>query len=1068
MKSVSKSLENFHTVLKDQTVTESLNEKLAEYAFFPLTHIFNESQKLSSRCLELAVLSLQILVVDGWREKLSPEMGKQLLLLLTLLASGSPGKTNAEVPTEDLKIAAFNCIETVVTWLGASQQSKSLFDDVGTKNIVDQIAFLLLEAISEDESDKVQLAASKALLQVNKQISNRVVLASLLPRTVSTLTKVLRPSTQQRRTYKVLASNLDLLRITLQRVLNDRVALAEPKNIGPIATTATDKDLDDSPGVLDQSWLKATSAQVKIALTHVTQLRKHDRVEVRESLAHLCTMVLEECSQSLAECASVMLETLVSLVNEEDMQDVSSGLKYLLTTTPSLIEDLKSSLQKWMASLSRLMQASDDRPRQRALTQISQAVQLLSSLGQTSGIIQQTLPTILIDSVMSAMQPNPQKMIAAVSEPASSISQLLTTRIDDTQDPLQTIVLGQKSQQGSLLELRAMVGRLAALEQGPSITRAIIDTIPVAEGNQQLAAIWLALQLLTGMPPDAIDDFLISSHESSDLSTTKPFLISDLYSYTLPLLLCSADTDPPTQWQAFALALSSLTLQATQLGRTYRPELLDTLYPVLSLLSSPIAPLQSHTMKTLNLLASSLAYDSVSALLTANADYLINSAALQLNSANLSPSAPQVLLMLVRLCGATLLPYLDDVIGSIFAALDDFHGYPLLVEGLFEVLGAVVDESAKQPVLSITEGKQRPQHRKAGQEVSGIGDILGDLAGRVNRKHNLDEEDEQIGSAPKRPWSNELDGPVGAKEVSSEDTLQEEENEMMPAANPSSSEEETPLSKSHQLLLRIAQATTPHLSSPSPKVRHTLLNLLDRITPLLARDENSFLPLINAIWPSLTERLFAEIAADGDGEAAFNVCAAADTISKLCEGAGDFIGNRIEDVFARLVGLWRRTWSKVEGKRTRRSKISSNEVRGGNLAAGVDLRVVKAGAGDVERPRAAMAQLSIGGRTTDAQVLNSLVTLLVAVLTFVRIPDDNGDTILELLAPVMDEPGRESVREALENWNADAVWLVRERRLIEQEMMSSLRHMDDWSWRPAEGTSGLDQVYPSFLAEVVF
>jgi hypothetical protein len=64
--------------------------------------------------------------------------------------------------------------------------------------------------------------------------------------------------------------------------------------------------------------------------------------------------------------------------------------------------------------------------------------------------------------------------------------------------------------------------------------------------------------------------------------------------------------------------------------------------------------------------------------------------------------------------------------------------------------------------------------------------------------------------------------------------------------------------------------------------------------------------------------------------------------------------------------------------------------------------------------------------SSDERILNALIGLLVAILGYVRITDDVGERILDLLAPIMDEPGREAVRAALDVWNADAVWLVRE------------------------------------------
>lgn len=1069
MKSVYQALEKFYTVLKDRAVAQGLNEKLAEYAFFPLTHIFNESQRLSSPCLEIAVLSLQILAAQGWQERLSPEMGKQLLILLTLLAGGSPGKTQSAPPSDDLKVAAFTCIETVVTLLGASPKSRSVFHDVGTRNIVDQLVYLLLGAISDDVSDKVQLAASHALLHIDEQIEDRLVLASLLPRTVSTLTKVLRPSTQQRRTHKVLEANLNLLCYTLERVLNDQVAFQSQEN--QITAHSAGNDQNNGSQVLDESWLRATSAQVKIALTNVARLRKHDRVEVKQALARLCMMVLEECSQSLAGCASVMLETLLFLSTEADMYGKFSNMKYLLTSKPSLVDDLQDSLQRWMTSLPRIMRASDERPKLSAMAQISEGFQLLSSLGHTSTIIQNALPATLIESVVGAIQPQDQNTITTITEPMSTISQLLTTRARDAHPHFRTILLGHRAQQGSLNELQSMIANFGRLETAANITRTIVDRIAVAEGNHQLSAIWLALELLDKMSSDAMSDFVDVMHASSELTISKPFLVSDLYSFTLPLLVDEDydDSFAASRWQLQALALECLVLQAAQLGTSYRPELMESLYPVLSLLGSQNGSLQQHAMTALDLLANACQYSSVTELLVENVDYLVNSIALKLNSSNLAPEAPQVLLMMVRLCGARLIPYLDDLIGSIFEALDDFHGYSKLVETLFEVLSAVVDEGAKQPKMAITEGKDAPEHRKSAHRPSELDEILGDLIARKNRKRKLAaEDDKQDITAPHRPWSDRHDGPQReTQSLDGDSSVEDEDKNKTITVGKSSDEKEKPLSKSHQLLLSIGQATTPHLLSPSPKVRHTLLKLLDRITPLLAKDENSFLPLINSIWPSLTARLFGEVGVDGDGEAAFNVCAAAYTMGRLCEGAGDFMASRIEDIFPQLQSLWKSTLKKIESERARTGSRCADTEAGQSLNAIVDLQVLKAHSQDLETTTAS-SHLSTFSRTADAQMLNALISLLGSITNYVRITDDNGDAILTMLLPVINESSSRAVRQALQTWNSDASWLMCERRKIENQMMEGIREWSDWEWRSTFESPMVDSTTPSAVRDVRF
>ena len=81
-----------------------------------------------------------------------------------------------------------------------------------------------------------------------------------------------------------------------------------------------------------------------------------------------------------------------------------------------------------------------------------------------------------------------------------------------------------------------MLATLGALDQAPSIARTIIDTVASAEGEQKLAAMWLALKLLACISHDAISNFVNVSDTYSELSIQKPFLVSDLYSFTLALL----------------------------------------------------------------------------------------------------------------------------------------------------------------------------------------------------------------------------------------------------------------------------------------------------------------------------------------------------------------------------------------------------------------------------------------------------------------------------------------------------------------------------------------------------
>ncbi len=123
-----------------------------------------------------------------------------------------------------------------------------------------------------------------------------------------------------------------------------------------------------------------------------------------------------------------------------------------------------------------------------------------------------------------------------------------------------------------------------------------------------------------------------------------------------------------------AIALEVTAFAPVVFRPEFRPELIDVLYRIdISRVTRPSAtePRDHH----LNILAASCGYSSVSDSIVDNADYMVNSVSLRLNTLDISPASTKVLTMLIHLTGPKLIPFLDDVVKAIFAALDNYHGY---------------------------------------------------------------------------------------------------------------------------------------------------------------------------------------------------------------------------------------------------------------------------------------------------------------------------------------------------------------------------------------------------------
>ncbi|KAF5857004.1 hypothetical protein ETB97_006431 [Aspergillus alliaceus] len=1085
---VFRVLQPVHDVLNELSSKGALDEKLAEYAFFPLSHIFNETQRVPANCLELAVNCLRILIANGWRERLSPQMGKQLMILLTLIVGGPPsmalGNQQTQTKPAELSIAGFDCLSAIFDVMEGPVAQRTIYNEIGTATVVDQTVYVLLEGIADSTSDDLCVSAAKALQALYCRITDRVVLASIMPRTVSTLTKVIKPTIQVRRSYKLLSACVKVLTHMIEMVLNDQVAsIAEEK---PTQTQKSDDGL-----ALDESWLRATATQIKLALANIIQVRRHDRPEVQAALLDLCSMVVEDCRSTLQESLPLVVETMVVLSDTGDDQSPNnaySTLMHLATTYTEVLDSLKNSLHAWITAFPRTMQSNDETSKQWALKQISTAFHILSQIQSGSDILTTGLASGLCDSVFAAINHSTNALQPLNPETSSQTLEVL--HHGHQSEPFPPVILEHRSQQQTLKDLQSMIFKLNSSGSGSDITRLVINRVHQETGNSMIAPFWLALECLkSGAQLTTFDEFISSDLiDPASLYSTRANMIEELYYISLPILSESLP-DESKDWRISALALEVVALQAQQLNKSFRPELMEALYPVLQLLSSPNQNLQRHAMICLNLLTEACAYENTSIMIIENVDYLVNSVALKLNTFDVSPYPPQVLFMMVKLCGVRLIPYLDDLVDSIFGILDMYHGYPKLVEMMFKTLTAIVEEGTKSPAfLAIDDGKdsERVGHRKKQYKRLQISTLAEDLANRrAKRAKHMDEfpeADEHV-SHPERPWTTKPDKPTEPEEDIDAllKKVEAESDEPLPPPD-EPDDQEKPLSKPHNLLLHIIQSIPSHLSSPSPYLRRSLLSILIQVSPILSGHENSFLPIINEVWPSVAARIsfpspfnssssstalmtgetpqssIKTLQNRPDDEFAFQeeiyvTTTACLAVESMCKSTGDFMATRIEKEFPRWERLYRRVWETVrqdaEKAIQRRAKSRSTEKHTDipfslSLGLSQSLSLITTGG-------------SSGARafTPHHSLWRALISLFITLLTHVRLPLFIGDQICEFLAawiarfagpdyyfhsasnkeiPASLRSEIDSVNnaiEAMETWNADLTCFIFQQQKVQ-------------------------------------
>ncbi|KAG4438837.1 hypothetical protein IFR05_005677 [Cadophora sp. M221] len=947
----------------------AFDEKLADYAFFPLSQILQRKKTYTDRLSEVTIKCMQVLLEYGWRASIALDLAKQLLILLTFVAGGVPGKESTP-PPEELMIEAYGALAALFRALANTPGGSASMIESGTIPALGHCVTVILDGVTDGPSAVAQLQALQALDSVWHCIKDPEALSNFLPGTISALTKFLMPGTGSRRSRKALVRALDVLGHVLISTLSDirtRIIRNDKASTEVVKAGADQKQKN-----LTKSWLKATTSQIKLALSNIIRLRSHESVEVRKALNQLCITLLDECHDTLSEAAPILVETCMTLAGvdaEEELSLRATSLTDLASIHLNLGDMIKNTVYNWVTSLPRVMQSNNESAKHAALGQLSKAHGLLTGLNLESSILEDALGSSLRDSITLTLEALPVAQSVQEAEFDLKSQAAMTLASDNALSTnFQPIIMPQESQRQTRNQLATLISSLGTRKSQLSLASEMLEYARSASGPSLLSAYWLSSQILRSAESSNkdIDEFFESSLTLSDEQES---MNEELFSYSQSLLV---HTDERTSdWRLQAIALEVMASTAQRVKEGFKTELVDTLYPIVQLLGSPNPRLREHAVTCLNIISKSCGYANASGLIVDNVDYMVNAISLRLNTFDISPQAPQVLVMMIRLTGPSLLLYLDDVVESIFAALDNFHGYQLLVDVLFTVLGEIVSVGSKSGQLRI-EDTPMINHRKTRLDPTPIADLVKLLKSKATSQGTFSPREE----VPQKPWKSAkmlLDERSPPLDPENEDQEGEEEDPNQPTDQEIA---KSPPTKTYTMLQSITRLSQHHLTSSSAHLRTKLLSLIRTSSSSLAFDEDAFLPLVNDTWPVLITRLY-------DPEPYVQI-AACETISELCRGAGDFLSTRFRDEFPSILKLAKSAKAKAE-----------SEKRGS------------------------------GGRgvfSMASKLWEGLVGLLATVVEYVRVEDEVFDEVVDVLGALVWE--REGVRRALEAVNEDAVWLV--------------------------------------------
>ncbi|CAJ2506234.1 Uu.00g003640.m01.CDS01 [Anthostomella pinea] len=1012
------------SALLDRQVAQDasvLDEKLADYIFFPLSNILRAQQEYPIRLTEVTIKCLRVLIEYGWKSKIPKELAQQLLILLTFIIGGVPGQERKDRIPEETELEAFKALIALTKASGSSLAGAAGLMETNAIPALGHAITVVLEGVTDGRTPDLQLEALNALNAIYTAVKDQTALATFLPGIVSSLSRLLTPPTALKTQKRILIRGLTALKDVLTRVLGDI------KTMAILNKPPGDKTEKATEGkVLTPSWLKATVAKVKLALASVLKLRCHTSEDVQCALERLCITLLDECHRSLSECASILVETAMILASDEDEKSsLETSLTDLARIYPELGDTIKNTIFNWVTSLPRIVQSSDEKVKQQAIRNLVKGQHFITTLQIDS--------SILGDSMAASLRDSTTALVMATKPGGGVMSEMPSNAIElknmdmaarDQGNSFRPVLIAQETERSTRSALLDFISKYGPTTQQVKLASDMLNYVRESSGPSQIASYWLAFELVkaTWSQSSDLDDFLDLS-SAADASDGSESVFQELYSFSVAILDSQAEAEE-VDWRMQALALEVTTFAAVRMQESFRPELIDVLYPIATFLGSDVPQVREHAIISLNSISASCGYSNVTDLIIDNVDYMVNSVSLRLNTFDISPASTQVLRMMIRLTGPKLIPYLDDVVASIFAALDNYHGYTLFVENLFGVLNEVVQQGTKSENLLVEDAKSsKVDHRKTMSKLATTEDLSEILDNRAERQKKRRQEDlereAEVEKHPQRPW----------KVPRTTEVLEEGGDD-----EPSTEAEKPPPPKTptFKLLSRITDLTQHYLTSPTPTLRKSLLDLLATVCPALSPDEDAFLPLVNSIWPVLVERLY--------DPKTFVVVAACEALSALCESAGDFLNTRIKDEWSDNLGKWCRrtkaeaTAARSRGKGTGRAPIGIGgegkgllipiRSRDGGLEgmefssrATVEGAPTSAGAGGN-----GSTSTGLGRFTQAAQAWEAVQGLLIALVSHVQVDDDVFDQILLLLADSL--ASNAEARGALEAVDPDAVWLA--------------------------------------------
>lgn len=304
---------------------------------------------------------------------------------------------------------------------------------------------------------------------------------------------------------------------------------------------------------------------------------------------------------------------------------------------------------------------------------------------------------------------------------------------------------------------------------------------------------------------------------------------------------------------SYSIALDTIGILSSKLPlEEFRSNFLrDFLYSLLEALTFRSNTLiQSHAQTAVGFILKNYYNDSLESLILDNLDYLIDNISLRLTvPSNFVPTLPGILLIIIKVAGQSLLEMnqLNDVLSEMFVIIDSYHGYSIIVEGLFMVFEEVTKQvkerylSQNSLQIELDPDLNTSSYKPWGlTSVKQVLKLLSDSAKLTEPFESYDSTKEYFKRKPDTPFSEQAADSDDDDDDEQEPDVAEEEKWPSPVPE-----------NTYFLVQRIFNYGFVVLSQKSTSMKLQVLKTLKQTYPILTTNYKLVLVILTKNWPIL-------------------------------------------------------------------------------------------------------------------------------------------------------------------------------------------------------------------------